>query len=218
MTDAFETVKGMRVWNSKKNDDMFWCPDSGDILKPPDWEFVPSGNAFLTRKLKRLGPHWILLRKHNEYTYTVGILCPSKNVAEAKRLEIESSSKRERGREKSKRSREKAERQYQMELGGLMMSYLDFSGKNHKLAEKICGAASAHAAEIGSGRVGRTKQISMEERAILAVRAHIRHNYTSYEENLAKEAPFDKDWGAVAMIKAEASEQVDEFIKKHRGN
>lgn len=38
-----------------------------------------------------------------------------------------------------------------------------------------------HACEVGSGRVGRTKRVPLNERARLAVFAHIRHELTDYE-------------------------------------
>lgn len=181
MQDPPETIKGLRVWNSKKNEDTFWCPELGDIAEPPGWEFVPSGNAFVTRTLKKIGLYWILLRRRKQYTYTVGILCPAESVIQARKLEGESRSKREESREKAKKYTEKKELEYQENLEKLMIEYLNFSKRYAKLALKICSQATKHATIVGSERVGRTKQMSLEDRAILAVRAHIRHNYTSYE-------------------------------------
>ena len=51
----------------------------------------------------------------------------------------------------------------------------------------IGAQASERAAEVGHGRVGRTKKLAMEERAALAARALIRHLYTDYEEKLPSE-------------------------------
>jgi hypothetical protein len=42
----------------------------------------------------------------------------------------------------------------------------------------------SHAFMKGSGRVGRTNGQSIERRASLAVGAHIRHNYTAYDDML----------------------------------
>lgn len=41
-----------------------------------------------------------------------------------------------------------------------------------------------HAFMKGSGRVGRTSGQSEEQRASLAVGAHVRHNYTAYDKLL----------------------------------
>ncbi len=216
MGESAETVRGLRIWNSRQNKDMFWCPEFGDMAEPRGWEFVPAGNAFLTRTLKKLGPHWILLRRHGKYTYNVGILCPAENVVKTRELEQQSRSKREDRREKSKKYRERTELNYQKKLEESMLSYLGFSKRYSKLAHNICSQAVRRATVIGSGRVGRTKQISLEERAILAVRAHIRHTYTGYEEKLAEEGMLYLDRETHAMLKGEASEEIDEFIRKHR--
>ncbi len=216
MEESAETIKGLRVWNSKNNGDMFWCPEFGDLAEPLGWEFVPSGNAFLTRTMKKLGPHWILLRRDGKYTYNVGILCPIDNIAKARELETQSQSKREERREKSRKYRDKSELNYRKEVEELMFSHLDFSERYSKLAHQICSRAAEHATIVGSGRVGRTKQVPLEHRAILAVRAHIRHAYTRYEEKLAKESMFDLDGEMHAILKGEANEEVDQFIWKHR--
>lgn len=44
----------------------------------------------------------------------------------------------------------------------------------------------AHGFEKGSNRVGRTTRLDIDERAELAVIAHIRHNYTDYENVLSR--------------------------------
>ena len=212
-----KTIIGLRVWNSKEKDDMFWCPEFGDISKPRGWDFFPAGNAFMTRTLKKLGPHWILLRRRKAYTYNVGILCPASNIKKANKLEIESRTKREEKREQSKKYRDKREHNYRNEMEELMFSYLNFSKRYAKLAHNICSQAAEHATTVGSGRVGRTKQISMEDRAILAVRAHIRHTHTTYEKKLAKNSD-DPDGMVHATLKKEANENVDEFIAKHRNS
>lgn len=72
--------------------------------------------------------------------------------------------------------------------------------------------------------VGRTRTLTLEERAELAARACIRHRYTDYEERLrlAREEAFldgevfaldDRDYH---LIKEDAHLQVDEFIERHR--
>ena len=216
LDEKAETIRGLRVWNSKENDDMFWCPEFGDISEPQGWDFFPSGNAFITRTLKKLGPHWVLLRRRKAYTYNIGILCPAYNIKKANELELESRAKREEKREQSKKYRDKSEHNYRTEMEELMFSYLDFSKRYVKLAHNICSRAAEHATTVGSGRVGRKKKISMEDRAILAVRAYIRHKHTTYEKKLAKKSVYDPDGTIHAMLKGEANEDVDEFIAKHR--
>ena len=49
---------------------------------------------------------------------------------------------------------------------------------------QIASAAAERAAVVGSGRVGRTRLLSLEERAGLAARACIRHHCTGYHDDL----------------------------------
>ena len=207
------------VWNSKENEDKFWNPELGELDEPEGWDFLPSGDIFLTRTVKKIGPYWVLLRRMKKYTITVGILCPSASIEKAKKIREETESERKIKRVASSRYREKTEEKYRLEIKQLAMTYLDFSPEYKDLSEKISTAAAKHATEIGTGRVGRTKKIDKEERAILAVRAYIRHNYTDYDEKLAESGIFGKgDREIYGMIKGESLEQVDEFIMKHRGN
>ena len=59
--------------------------------------------------------------------------------------------------------------------------------------------------------------MSLEEKAMLATRAHIRHNYTSYDEQLLKFG-FDTEPGDFLYreVKSESQEIVDDFINRRR--
>jgi len=60
--------------------------------------------------------------------------------------------------------------------------------------------------------VGRTRKLTLEEKAVLAARAYIRHRYTQYEEMLAQPFAEVLYWD----IKAAAQDEVDEFLERHR--
>ena len=69
------------------------------------------------------------------------------------------------------------------------------------------------ACEVGSDRVGRTKQLELDEKVRLAVAAHARHNYTSYEEQLS-DVHFEDDYLDVRReIAPEVSALLDEWSK-----
>lgn len=68
---------------------------------------------------------------------------------------------------------------------------------------------------VGSGRVGRTRTIGVEERAALAARAYIRHRCTSYEDDLADTAVWDDEF-LYREVKAAAQQAVDDFLASHR--
>lgn len=104
------------------------------------------------------------------------------------------------------------------ELAVAIVAFLDFEPQHDRLARQIAQEAGARAAVIGSGRVGRTRTIPIDERAALAARAYIRHRYTTYEESLDQLWGEDS-WGDEAAyrdVKAEAQEAVDEFLATHR--
>lgn len=204
------------MWNSKTDENMYWCPEYGDIEIPPDWGFVPTGDAFLTRTLKRLGKYWVLLRRKDKYTITLGLLCATGNIDTAKRMEHSTQSEREERRSKNRKYRDRAEAKYRKEMERAMFSYLNFSKKYHKMATGICSRAAERATEVG---VGRTRLMPIEERAILAVRAYIRHEFTSYEGKISRYGePDNLDREIHRMIKGEAMEEVDEFIWNHQDN
>ena len=86
------------------------------------------------------------------------------------------------------------------------------------LTDEIAEEAATRAAEVGSGRVGRTRMLSLEERASLAARAVIRHRHTSYEDDLF-EVSMDDPWDEgfwYREIKTEAQRAVDDFLRRHR--
>ena len=83
-TDHAEEV--LRVYRSRTLDGGFWSPVYGDLRGPKEWEFLAAGDAYLTRTVKRRGPHWLVLKPGKGYTRTVGVLAPSASVDEASKL------------------------------------------------------------------------------------------------------------------------------------
>ena len=105
-----------------------------------------------------------------------------------------------------------------MELADAIRRFLEFSPERASLADEIADAASARAAVVGSGRVGRTRTLSLDQRASLAARAYIRHHLTNYHDALddfAADGPWDDEY-LYRQIKADAQNQVDEFLAEHR--
>jgi uncharacterized protein DUF2293 len=71
---------------------------------------------------------------------------------------------------------------------------------------------------VSSGRVGRTKQLPLEERAALAARAYIRHRFTDYEDQLVERDPFEGtlDDFEYRDIKRRAHDAVGDFLTAHQ--
>ncbi len=123
-----------------------------------------------------------------------------------------------RGRQQGARQRARAEDHYRTELAAAIVDFLAFHPAHHELAVAIAEGAARQAAAVGSGRVGRTRTLSLQERAALAARAWIRHRHTDYEDQLDTSYGDDLllDELTYRTVKTAANEAVDDFIADHR--
>lgn len=129
----------------------------------------------------------------------------------------ETRAQRETKRVISRKQRERQEAKYQEQFAEAVYRYLDFVPKHEKLACDIARGVAEYAARVGSERVGRTRKLSLEEKAVLAARAHIRRNYTGYENRLLSfEFPLEPGDYLYQEIRSEADEEVDECLRRHR--
>ena len=198
-----------------------WNPDHGEIEIPDDWEFMPSGNAFVTPRVKAAGRYWVAWRprcRNRPHRRRLGLWAPKEAIEAAEAETAATEEQRTTRRESSARSRAKQEAAYRDELEGAIRRFLAFAPEHVDLADEISEEAATRAAEVGSGRVGRTRMLSLEERVSLAARAVIRHRHTSYEDDLF-EVSMDDPWDEgfwYREIKAEAQRAVDDFLRRHR--
>lgn len=207
----------LRVYPPRTESETWWCPQYGSIEIPEGWESFPPGNAFVTRQVKSMGPHWVAVKPAKGYTRTLGLWAPKENIEAAQRLAEETRVQREAKRAVSRAQREKQEAKYRQQFEEAVYEYLGFAPKHEKLARDIARAAAERATQVGSERVGRTRKLSLEEKAALAARAHIRHNHTKYEDRLFSFGfPVESDDYLYREVKAEAQEAVDEFLTRHR--
>jgi hypothetical protein len=197
-----------------------WSPDHGDLEIPDRWEFLPTGDAFLTRTVKSAGPYWLSWQpksRHRKHRRLLGLWAPAEAIAAARVKAEETAARRAAGRVQGARARQRQETSYQEQLQAAILNFLNFGPDNAGLAERIAVDTAAHAAVVGSSRVGRTQKLGLDERAALAARAHIRHGYTRYHDNL-ETLPLE-DWtedDLYRQIKGEANEAVDQFLAEHR--
>lgn len=198
-----------------------WNPEHGELEIPDEWEFLPSGDAFVTRRVKAAGTYWVAWRprgRNRPHRRRLGLWAPKEAIDAASAEAEATEAQRSKRREQSARSRERQEDTYRDELEDAIRRFLAFSPEHADLADRIARETASRAAEVGSGRVGRTQTLSLDERAALAARALIRHQYTSYEDDLFDdwiESPWD-DSPRHPEIKAEAHRSVDEFLARHR--
>ena len=181
------------------------------------WEFLPSGDAFVTRRVKAAGVYWKLWRprgRNRPHRRLLGLLAPAA-VIEAAQAEAASSEAARSGRRAQGAAyRARKEDTYRQELTEAIIDYLGFAPEHGDLAQAIAAEAARRAAEVGSGRVGRTRTIEIDQRAALAARALIRHRYTDYEDRLVQEV-WDDDH-LYREVKADAHRVVDDFLEQHR--
>lgn len=207
--DVYEATQG--VWN----------PDHGELELPDGWEFLPSGDAFVTRRVKAAGTYWVAWRprgKNRPHRRRLGLYAPSDTISEARAEAGRTEERRARQRASNDRVRAKTEAAYQADFTAAVLAWLAFAPQHEELAIGIAEAAARRAVEVGSGRVGRTRGLPLEERAALAARATIRHRFTDYEDALMEMDPFETeiDDFEYRVAKRSANEAVDAFLGAHR--
>lgn len=221
--EAAESIDGevLDVYVSREGG--WWNPDHGDVEIPDGWALLPAGNAYLTRTVAKTGPHWIAWRpgdRPRRRRQRLGVWAPEEHIELAERQAERTAADRARARERAAVQRDRTEQAYRDELAEAIVTWLDFADVHAELAAQIAQAAADHAAVVGSGRVGRTSTLSLEEKAALAARAHIRHHHTDYEDQLIEheaETGFaDLDTDTYRALRRVAHGVVDAFIDEHR--
>jgi hypothetical protein len=199
----------------------WWNPDLGEVELPDGWELLPRGDTFVTRRVKAAGKYWLVWSprtRNRPHRTAIGLLAPTTAINEARGAAEATAEQRARRRTASTTYHDRHEERYRKELAAAIVTYLDFAPKHALLADQIAERAAARAGEVGSGRVGRTRLLSLDERAKLAARADIRHNHTSYEQDLddVSEGDLVGDAWLYREIKSTAHVAVDDFIDLHR--
>ena len=201
--------------------DGWWHPEHGELLPPEGWEFLPTGQAFVTRAVKVAGVFWLAWAPRSrtrQHRRLLGLWAPEATIKSAERAAADTATARALGREAGARSRERREARYQDELTQAIVAYLAFAPAHQTLAEAIAKEAAEHAVVVGSGRVGRPRLLPLEERAALAARAQIRHAHTDYHHQLDELALVGNDDELYRAIKAGAQDAVDAFLLAHRAD
>jgi hypothetical protein len=156
----------------------------GEPLTPPKgWEFLPAGDAGITRKVTAQGKYWRVQVKKGRRTMSKGVWAPAATIANAKQTVT---AVRQTDRYQKKRTseiirREKKQVVYQGEFFEAVVRYLNFHSTYQEVEQKMAQAITDHAIPVGSGTVARTQRIPVEERAARAVIAWMRHQTTAYD-------------------------------------
>lgn len=218
MAEPDLTGLNLEVYDTRQGS---WNPDHGEIEIPEGWGFLASGDAFMTRTVKADGLYWVAWRprgKGRPHRRLLGLWAPAEAIERARAMADETAAKRGRRREAGVRQRARNEDRYREDLAAAILGFLAFTLEHKELALQIAQGAAELAATVGSGRVGRTRALPLEERAVLAARAWIRHNFTDYEDQLAavRDEMGDIDESLYRGLKLTASGAVDTFLADHR--
>lgn len=170
------------VW-ARKGAGKYWL-DGHFVDMPSGWQFVPSGDPALTRRVKTLSPdYWVVKRKVGSKEFNVGLCAPAEIVSQItaqlnkERQDPAYQKKLAAGR----RRRERIQREYVGDFEDAVLAFLAFHERWHELAVKFAKIVTAFTTPVGSGTVARTGRIPIEERARAAVIAWMRHNTTDYD-------------------------------------
>lgn len=158
--------------------------DSGVPLIPPDhWQLLAPGDAALTRRVKEMGPVWLVQVKKGRRLISKGIWADAGHIASARR-EIEgkrATPEYARKRETDLARRQRLHEAYVEEFYRATLGFLAFDARHRELAEELARRVTEHATPVGSGTVARTERIPLTERARAAVIAWMRHQTTAYD-------------------------------------
>jgi len=156
----------------------------GKELKiPAGWELLLPGDAGLTRRVKKDGPHWVVKDFYKKRWISLGVLASADRISffreelDKERKDPAYAKKLEAGRKR----REKQEEAYVEDFAGAVRDFLAFAPMYSELAMKLADRIAKHATPVGSGTVARTKLIPIEQRAEAATIAWLRHQTTSYD-------------------------------------
>lgn len=158
--------------------------EQGNVHTPPkDWQFLPSGDAGITRKVSALGPFWRVQVKMGRRMISKGIWAPSEHILQAKEaiLQIRESETYQKQRQNQLKRREKNQENYEKEFFEEVLNFLKFHPKYQEMEISMAKSITQHAIPVGSGTVARTQMIPIEERAAKAVIAWMRHQTTAYD-------------------------------------
>jgi len=158
--------------------------EDGEKLSPPEgWEFLPAGDAGITKKVTAKGIFWRVQAQRGRRLTSRGIWAPAETIAKAKQeaeaVRSTAAYKKKLDSDRQRRSRKQAG--YEKDFCLEVRTFLSFAACHQELEKEMAEAITAHAVPVGSGTVARTTMIPIEERAAKAVIAWMRHQTTAYE-------------------------------------
>src|ERR1035437_7014303 len=125
--------------------DGWWNPEHDVVVPPQGWEFLATGQAFVTRSVKATGVFWLAWAPRSrtrQHRRLLGLWAPAAAIRRAQRSEAATASARAVRREAAARSRARQEARYQDELAAAIVEYLHFAARHEALAQTIARSAA----------------------------------------------------------------------------
>lgn len=168
---------GKQAWITLNREKGALCLSCGDLAQ---LEFLPSGDAALTRRSKKYSTLWAVVlqwSKSRKRYERQGLLVEEKALAQAEEECLADAEARARRREREAERRALRDEAYLQQFAAKIREL--FPGCPPDRGQII----ASHACMKYSGRVGRTSAAKqLDEKAVqLAVIAHIRHTETDYD-------------------------------------
>ncbi|MDH3348928.1 MAG: DUF2293 domain-containing protein [Desulfobulbaceae bacterium] len=153
------------------------------IIPPADWDFLPAGDAGITRKVTSKGLFWRVQVKKGRRFISKGVWAPAATIEHARKTitALRATDEYARKMTKNRERRERIQAQYSKEFHREVRNYLSFAPQYIEFEKNLATAVTDHAIPVGSGTVARTSMIPIEERAAKAVIAWMRHQTTAYD-------------------------------------
>lgn len=209
-------------YSKMKNDKNIVIPDKdGNLIAadgsfftpPPHWDFLPAGDAGITRKITVRGIYKRVQVKKGRRFVSKGIWAPATHITEAQKemnatrqtIEYKNKLKQDRAR------RAKKQKEYESEFCHEVEKFLGFHEKYKGIEKKMAKQVTIHAIPVGSGTVARTQMIPIEQRAARAVIAWMRHKTTAYDK-----LKIARIKGERRAVRRNLAEQSTQLLQKYR--
>lgn len=162
---------------------VFVMEDGRRVSPPEGWVCLPPGDAALTRRVKALGPSWVVQEKKGRKIFSRGLWAAQAQIERA-RAEVDATRGTEayaRRRASDQDRRDRTQAAYVVTFEEAVRQFLGFAAPWRELETQVARLVAAHATPVGSGTVARTERIPVAERAEAAVIAWMRHQTTAYD-------------------------------------
>lgn len=215
MTEDLDVPSGSRIWIGHSGG--YWAPDHSDVNIPQGWELLKTGDAGLTRAVRKAGPYWEVVEQGRRFTTAVGTFAPTEIIEQARTDRAAHAEELEVKRMASAKSRERKEHIKGERLREEVLKYLDFKPEYGEEALEIANSVVSWTMPVGAGTVGRSQSLSLAEIGERAVRAHLRHNITGYDQGLDKQRELGiLDDYSRDDAKRDAAREVDAWLAQRR--